>query len=202
MRECGSRQSLDHKRRCSLEKLRVHDDEWAQACFRGLEWDVLSWKMDIEEPDAAQVISIALNKRKEMAMKTGHLEIMSTLVRLCEPTPNGSVPFDPVRDNLISFTAFSWSWTHGEGEGGGGKGRSGSVHMKELESFTAVHANEKRCGNADGSLCGCGVLSCGFPENQERLLEVELEASPKQRLVPGASQHLAKIVRRFKIWDV
>ena len=59
--------------------------------------------MDIEEPDAAQVISIALNKKNEVAMKTGHLEIMSTLVSLCEPTPNGSVPFEPVRDKLIDL---------------------------------------------------------------------------------------------------
>ena len=36
-------------------------------------------------------------------MKTGHLEIMSTLVGLCVPSPNGSVPFEPVRDKLIDL---------------------------------------------------------------------------------------------------
>ena len=101
--ECGSQPILDHNGNYSLEKLRVHDDEWAQACFRGLEWEVLSWKMDMEEPGAAQIISIALNKKNEVAMKTGHLEIMSTLVGLCVPSPNGSVPFEPVRDKLIDL---------------------------------------------------------------------------------------------------
>ena len=81
--ECGSQPILDNNRNYSLEKLRAHDDEWAQGCYSGLEWEVLSWKMDVEEPEAALIISIALNKKNEVAMKTGHLEIMSTLVRLC-----------------------------------------------------------------------------------------------------------------------
>jgi len=69
--ECGSQPILDHNGNYSLEKLRVHDDEWAQGCFRGLEWEVLSWKMDMEEPGAAQIISIALNKNNAVAMKNG-----------------------------------------------------------------------------------------------------------------------------------
>ena len=101
--ECGSQPILDENGNYSLEKLRVHDDEWSQGCFRGLEWEVLSWKMDVEQPDAAQIISIALNKKNEVAMKTGHLEIMATLVGLCVPSPNGSVPFEPVRDKLIDL---------------------------------------------------------------------------------------------------
>ena len=59
--------------------------------------------MDAEEPDAALVIRIALNKKNEAAMKTGHLEIMSTLVRLCTPNPQGNVPFEPVRDKLVDL---------------------------------------------------------------------------------------------------
>ena len=59
--------------------------------------------MDVEEPDASQLLSIALNKKNEVAMKTGHLEIMATLVRLCEPEPDGSVPYEPVRDKLIDL---------------------------------------------------------------------------------------------------
>ena len=36
-------------------------------------------------------------------MKTGHLEIMSTLVGLCQPSSNGEAPFEPVRDKLIDL---------------------------------------------------------------------------------------------------
>ena len=59
--------------------------------------------MDEEEPDAALIISIALNKKNEVAMETGHLEIMSTLVGLRKPSPSGSMPFEPVRDKLIDL---------------------------------------------------------------------------------------------------
>ena len=36
-------------------------------------------------------------------MKTGHLEIMSTLLSFCKPDPKGHVHFDPVRDKLIDL---------------------------------------------------------------------------------------------------
>ena len=57
---------LDNNGNYSLAKLQVHDEEWAQGCFRGLEWEVLSWKMDIAEPDAALTIRIALNRRTKL----------------------------------------------------------------------------------------------------------------------------------------
>ena len=133
--ECGSQPILDNNRNYSLEKLRAHDDEWAQGCYSGLEWEVLSWKMDVEEPDAALIISIALNKKNEVAMKTGHLEIMPTLVALCEPSPGGSVPFEPVRDKLIDLHGAAVDhpdFVHAFRlviDAGG----AGSVHMQDLE---------------------------------------------------------------------
>ncbi len=60
-------------------------------------------KMEVEESFAALVISIALNRKNEASMKTGHLEIMSTLVALCTPDPQGSVQFHPVRNKLIDL---------------------------------------------------------------------------------------------------
>ena len=76
--ECGSCPILDDNGKYSLVKVQSHDDAWARDCHSGLVWEMLSWKMDVEEPEAALVISIALNKRNEAAMKTGHLEIMAT----------------------------------------------------------------------------------------------------------------------------
>ena len=142
---CGSQPILDHNGNYSLEKLRVYDNEWAQGCLCGVDWEVLSWKMDVEQPDAAQIISIALNKKNEVAMKTGHLEIMSTLVGLCAPHPNGSVPFEPVRDKLIDLYGaavdhpdFVHAFRLVIDSGG-----AGSVHMKDLDAFTSVHVNQK-----------------------------------------------------------
>ena len=85
--ECASSPILDDKGRYSLVKVQAHDADWGQDCLSGVKWEMLSHNMDDEEPDAALIISIALNKKNEVAMKTGHLEIMSTLVDLCKPNP-------------------------------------------------------------------------------------------------------------------
>ena len=48
----------------------ANGQELAEVVREGVECEVLSWKMEVEEPDAASVISTALNKFSEMAMKT------------------------------------------------------------------------------------------------------------------------------------
>ena len=136
---------MDENGNYSLGKLRVHDEQWAQDCFRGLEWEILSWRMDVEEPEAALIISIALNKKNEVAMKTGHLEIWSTLVALCKPSADGSVPFEPVRDKLIDLYGAAVDhpdFVHAFRlvcDAGG----AGSVHMQDMENFTSVYVNPK-----------------------------------------------------------
>ena len=195
---------MDEHGNYSLGKLRVHDEQWAQDCFRGLEWEILSWRMDVEEPEAALIISIALSKKNEVAMKTGHLEIWSTLVALCKPSADGSVPFEPVRDKLIDLYGaavdhpdFVHAFRLVIDAGGGWQrayARHGELHFGLREP--------KAAQNAYGSLCDCGAISSGFPQNKKRMLDMELEANPKQRLVPVASQHLAQIVRRVENRDV
>ena len=68
--------------------------------------------MDQEEPGAAEVIAIALNKKNEVAMKTGHLEIMRTLVAPCKPDPGGTVLFNPVRDKLADLYGAAFDHTN------------------------------------------------------------------------------------------
>ena len=142
---CGSSSILEKTGNYSLEKLETYDSTWAQECYSGLEWEVLSWKMDVEEPEAALVISIALNKKNEAAMKTGHLEIMSTLVRLCTPDPQGDVPFEPVRDKLVELYGsavdhpdFLDAFKMVMDVGG-----ASSVHLKDLKEFTSTFVNER-----------------------------------------------------------
>ena len=106
--------------------------------------------MDEEEPEAAQIISIALNKRNEAAMKTGHLEIMATLVDLCKPDPTGVVLFEPVRDKLIDLYGsavdhpdFLFAFRLVCDAGG-----AGSRHMKDLHEFTKVYVNQTTAATA------------------------------------------------------
>ena len=52
------------------------------------------------------IIAIALNKKNDAAMKTGHTEIMNTLVSLCKPDPHAAdlkVPWEPVRDKMLDL---------------------------------------------------------------------------------------------------
>ena len=68
---CLSSRILDEKGNYTLVKVEAHDEAWkveahdeawARACLTGLVWKTLCWKMDDEEPGAAQIISIALNR--------------------------------------------------------------------------------------------------------------------------------------------
>ena len=64
--QCASCPILDDNGNYSLVKVEAHDEAWARDCHRGLVWEILSWKMDTEEPGAAQIISIALNKKTKL----------------------------------------------------------------------------------------------------------------------------------------
>ena len=81
-----------------MQLLQAHDAEWHRDCTLGLEFEELAYMMEEEEPDAASVICISLNKTNEAAMKTGHIEIMATLASLCQPDPtSGAVAYQPLR---------------------------------------------------------------------------------------------------------
>ena len=60
--------------------------------------------MEKEEPRAAHIISMALSNRNAIAMRTAHLEIMRTLVKLCDPDPQTlSMPSDKLRGPLLKL---------------------------------------------------------------------------------------------------
>ena len=101
---CKNAPILDENGNYSAVKLRAYDEAWALDCFSGLGWEILSYKMDIEQPDAANIISCTLNdKRIEVAMKTAHLEIMSTLTSLCTPHLQADLCFQLVRDKMFGM---------------------------------------------------------------------------------------------------
>ena len=99
---CKAKPILDDALRYSMKKLKREDPEWYNAIMGGTEWEILSSDMDKEEPNAAQIIAIALNKRNQVAMSIGHLEILRTLKSLCNPDPvTFAVPYDQVEAALI-----------------------------------------------------------------------------------------------------
>ena len=55
----------------SMSKLREVDKDWRSAILGGRPWEVLSSDMDIEEPEAAGIIALALSNRAVLVQ--GHL---------------------------------------------------------------------------------------------------------------------------------
>jgi hypothetical protein len=53
--------------------------EMAEVMAEGFHAEVLSWRMDAEEPDAASIISLALNQPQQMSMRTTELTAMKVL---------------------------------------------------------------------------------------------------------------------------
>ena len=66
----------------SVHLLRGVDADFASAVESGLHWEILSYKMDIEEPDASAVIAQALNKKNEACMFAHEMEAMSRMASL------------------------------------------------------------------------------------------------------------------------
>ena len=62
----------DDEGRLSLSAVAATENgkELMQVVNEGVYCEVLSWKMDVEEPTAASVISAALNKASDLAMRT------------------------------------------------------------------------------------------------------------------------------------
>ena len=57
----------------------VNGKELQQVINEGVDCQVLSWKMEVEEPTAASVISAALNKFSDLAMRTTEWSALYTL---------------------------------------------------------------------------------------------------------------------------
>ena len=78
----------------------------AELIAEGLEAEVLSWKMDVEEPTAASIISQAMNHPAEMAMRTTELTAVAVLkgeilVQMSKDVSQ-RVAFQTVRDRVRS----------------------------------------------------------------------------------------------------
>ena len=59
--------------------------------------------MDLEDKEAAGIIAVALHKKHETSMATGHLEIMKAMQSPCTPDPKAGtvdVQWQPVLERL------------------------------------------------------------------------------------------------------
>ena len=66
----------------SLEKVKINDPLFAQHVMTGLLWQILSWKMEEEEPDAVSVIQAAMNAKNSLFLVTHEMQALSKLSSL------------------------------------------------------------------------------------------------------------------------
>ena len=143
---CEVKPFLDVEGNYSLNLLRNFDPSWATQVDTGIPWELLNPRMDIEEPGAALIISIALNKKNEIAMQTAHTEVMHTLVKLCKTDPySGAVAFEPIRDKMLELygSTIDHPDFHHAIRVVMDSGGSESPHMKDMQDFTYVHVNPR-----------------------------------------------------------
>ena len=81
--KCGTRvlQFCEADGRLSLTAVAAHENgrQLAELVSEGFHCEVLSWKMDVEEPGAAAIISAALNQPASCAMRTTELNAIAVL---------------------------------------------------------------------------------------------------------------------------
>ena len=91
--------------RLDINILEEVDKDFARYCKDGLLWDVLSYKIQEEEPDGLNVIQAALNSKNAMALAQHEMEAIASLSRLCKASSAvaGTVNFQMAKEQL-AFT--------------------------------------------------------------------------------------------------
>ena len=185
--KCDASSILDEHGNYCLARLKEIDLDWWQSLY-GTEYEVLSYKMDVEDPDGAQIISIAGNLSLSIGMERTHLEIWSALENLCDPSPrSGQIEWEPVRDklidmygedandiNLVEMFKFILS-----------AGAKGSPHLKDIQNFMQVYVNPKK----RKMLTGAYGVFCQYPVEfvhlKNALLKYTWGRTPKNTWVPN-----------------
>ena len=90
----------------SLDKCAGVDAALAEACSRGLRWEVLSWKIE-EEEDGILSVQMGLNDRAAAQMMEHEMQNIRQLARYCAAEANaaGEVKAGAVRARLIAVGA-------------------------------------------------------------------------------------------------
>jgi len=76
----------DSQGRLSVAMLESHDPVFAKYCREGVLWEVLSHKLQEEEPDGPNIIQAAGNSTHAAAMMPHETEAIAALSRLCGPS--------------------------------------------------------------------------------------------------------------------
>ena len=96
--------AVDADGRINRRLVAAHDPGMAAACDRGLRWEILSWKMEVEERDAVLCVQAALNDVGTSFMLHHEMQSILHLAKLCQAEADaaGRVSLDSVRARLLA----------------------------------------------------------------------------------------------------
>ena len=73
----------DSSGRASLPMLEELSPDFAKYVRQGIKWEILSWKMDEEDPEAALITQAACNAKNEIGMAASEMEAIRALSSMC-----------------------------------------------------------------------------------------------------------------------
>ena len=85
-----------------VDRLKKVDATFASYCQTGLYWEILTYKMEEEEPDACNLLQASLNVKNAVAMQTHDMEIIRALTKWCsaEEKAGKNVTFAAAKQKL------------------------------------------------------------------------------------------------------
>ena len=97
-------EATDASGRLNLALIAPRDSALAEACRVGLRWEVLSAKLEQENPDGVLCIQAALNDPARAAMLVHEMQIVKQLADVCTAESNvaGEVRLETIRARLVA----------------------------------------------------------------------------------------------------
>ena len=100
----------DEEKKASAEKVFQHDKEFFQCLQIGILWEILSHRMEVEEPGAATLIQAALNTKNGIAMASHEMEVLQSVTKFCPASAAVAaqyVTFDKCWDHMTQLYALN-----------------------------------------------------------------------------------------------
>ncbi len=85
----------------SLALVRATDTAFASGVDSGLLWEVLSWKMDEEEPDACSIIQAAMNSKGALFMLQHEMQAFARLCSFASAIAEQQLVSASVADSVV-----------------------------------------------------------------------------------------------------
>ena len=97
-------EACDEEGRLSMKLIAAHDAALAASCKQGLRWEVLSHKLQLEEPTGISVIQAAMNDRGSAQMLQHEMQMLKLLANICSKESQAAqgVAVETVRSLLRS----------------------------------------------------------------------------------------------------